>query len=108
VLFDADGNPFSDHIVDARDAARATALAIEATDVTGEAINVCGPAAFRYVDLSPRVAEALGRPLAEIQLPTFHAYSLDTKKAERLLRFRGSFDASAMVADALNAQERAP
>jgi len=108
VLFDADGNPFSDHIVDARDAARATALAIEATDLTGEAINVCGPAAFRYVDLSPRVAEALERPLAEIQLPSFHAYSFATKKAERLLRFRGSFEASAMVGEALSALGRVP
>lgn len=107
VLFDADRNAFSDHIVDARDAARATALAIEATAVAGEAINVCGPAAFRYVDMSPRVAEALGRPLADTQLPTFHAYSLDTEKAERLLGFRGSFDVSAMVEEALAARERA-
>lgn len=107
VLFDGEGNAFSDHIVDARDAARATALAIEATAVTGEAINVCGTAAFRYVDVSPRVAEGLGRPLAEIQLPTFHAYSLDTQKAERLLGFRGSFDVLAMVEGALAVRERA-
>jgi nucleoside-diphosphate-sugar epimerase len=106
VLFDGDGNPFSDHIVDARDAARATALAVEASDVTGEAINICGPAAFRYIDVSRRVAEALGRPLAEIKLPTFHAYSLDTSKAERLLGFRGSFDISTMLDEALAAEER--
>jgi nucleoside-diphosphate-sugar epimerase len=107
VLFDGEGNAFSDHIVDARDAARATALAAEASGVTGEAINICGSAAFRYVDVSPRVAEALGRPLAEIQLPTFHSYSLDTQKAERLLGFRGSFDLSAMVQEALSAREQA-
>jgi nucleoside-diphosphate-sugar epimerase len=107
VLFDGEGNAFSDHIVDARDAARATVLATEASDVTGAAINICGPAAFRYVDVSPRVAEALGRPLAEIRLPTFHAYSLDTQKAERLLGFRGSLDVSAMVEEALAARERA-
>jgi nucleoside-diphosphate-sugar epimerase len=108
VLFDADDNPFSDHIVDARDAARATARAIEAADVSGEAINVCGPEAFRYLDVSPAVAEVLGRPLAEIRLPTFHAYSLDTRKAERLLGYRGSFDVSMMVEEALAAREWAP
>jgi nucleoside-diphosphate-sugar epimerase len=105
VLSDGDGQPFSDHIVDARDAARATALAIEASNVSGEAINICGPAAFRYVDVAPRVAEALGRPLAEITLPTFHAYSISTEKAERLLRFRGSYDVSAMVDEALLGRE---
>ena len=107
LLFDADGNPFSDHIVDARDAARATALAIEAAGLSGEAINVCGPAAFCYLDVSPGVSEALGRPLVEIRLPTFHAYSLDTRKAERLLGYRGSFDVSMMVEEALAARERA-
>ena len=107
VLYDGDRNPFSEHVVDARDAARATALAVEATSVRSEAINVCGPAAFRYVDLSPRVAEALGRPLAQIQLPTFHAYSISTEKAERLLGFRASLDVSAMVEEALAARERA-
>lgn len=108
VLFDADGKAFSDHIVDARDAARATALAVEAVDLSQDTINVCGPAAFAYVDLAPRVAEALGRPLAEVHLPTFHAYSLNTEKAERLLGFRGSFEASAMVEEALETQVRAP
>jgi nucleoside-diphosphate-sugar epimerase len=108
VLFDADGKAFSDHIVDARDAALATALAVQATDLSGETINVCGPAAFSYVDLAPRVAEALARPLAEIHLPTFHAYSLDTEKAERLLGFRGSFAASDMVEEALEAKVLAP
>ena len=107
VLFDADGNAFSDHIVDARDAARAAALALEAEAVRGEALNVCGPEAFRYVDLSPRVADALKRPLTEIRLPSFHAYSLDTKKAERLLGYRASFDASAMVEQAIAVRERA-
>jgi nucleoside-diphosphate-sugar epimerase len=105
VLFDGDGNFFSDHIVDARDAARATALAVEASELSEEAINICGPAAFRYVDISPRVAEALGRPLAQIKLPTFRAYSLDTSKAERLLGFRGSFDISAMLDEALALRE---
>ena len=107
VLFDGESKAFSDHIVDARDAARATALAIEASNITREVINVCGPAAFRYADVSPRVAEALGRPLAEIHLPTFHAYSLDTQRAELLLGFRGSRDISTMVEEALAARERA-
>jgi UDP-glucose 4-epimerase len=101
VLYDADGNPFSDHVVDARDAARATAMAVEEAPVSGEVINICGPAAFRYVDVSPRVADALGRPSVEIQLPAFHAYALSTDKAERLLGFRGSFDILAMVDEAL-------
>lgn len=101
VLVDGKGEPFTDHIVDARDAARATALAVERAELTGEAINVCGPAAFRYVDQSPAVAHALGRPLAEVQLENFHAYALDIEKADRLLGFKSRFDISSMLSEAI-------
>ena len=101
LLFDGDGRPFSDHIVDARDAARATALALEHGDLSGEAINICGPTAFRYIDQSPAVAQALGRPLVEVFLEHVHAYALDISKAERLLGFQPQIDVSSMLREAI-------
>ena len=50
VLFEEDGTtPFTDHIVDARDVARATALAVTVPEASGEVINVGGPGPFSYV-----------------------------------------------------------
>ena len=100
-LFDEDGKPFSDHIIDARDAARATALALAQTGWSCEAVNICGPAPFRYVDHSPHVARALGRPLVELELDGFHAYALDTTKAEQLLGFRADYDLTAMIRETI-------
>jgi UDP-glucose 4-epimerase len=96
-LFDNDGKPFSDHVIDARDAARATALALAQTHWPCEAVNICGPAPFRYVDHSPHVARALGRPLVELKLENFHAYSLDTTRAQELLGFKADYDLTAMI-----------
>jgi UDP-glucose 4-epimerase len=97
VLYEEDGTPFSEHIVDARDCARAVALATSADQASGEAINICARQAFRYVDVSPRVAAALDRPLADLRLEGFRGYSFAVEKAEQLLGFRASYDVDAML-----------
>jgi nucleoside-diphosphate-sugar epimerase len=102
VLYEEDGTPFADHIVDARDCARAAALAAVAPQTAGETINVCGPSSFRYVDVSPRLAEALNRPLADLPLKDFHGYSFATTKAEELLGFQARYDVEAMLDGALS------
>ena len=88
VLYEEDSTtPFTDHIVDARDVARATVLALTAPAASGEKINVGGPAPFSYVEYSPIVAERLGRTLQDVALPSFHAYSYDISKARSILGF---------------------
>ena len=105
VLFAENGQPFSDHVIDARDAARATILAIEAERDGCEALNICGPQAFRYTDVSPRVAEALGRRTVDLTLASFHPYAIDTSKAEREIGFLAGSDVDAMLDEALCAPE---
>jgi UDP-glucose 4-epimerase len=97
VLYEEDGTPFTEHIVDARDCARAVALATRADRASGETINICAPVPFRYVDVSPRVAAALDRPLADLSLESFHGYSFSVDKAEELLGFRAGYDVNAML-----------
>jgi len=98
VLYEEDGKtPFTDHIVDARDVARATLLAVSAPKASGEAINIGGPGPFSYVDYSPRVAERLDRPLQDVALPGFHAYSYGISKARSILGFEPSHDIDDML-----------
>jgi nucleoside-diphosphate-sugar epimerase len=98
VLYEEDGKtPFTDHIVDARDVARATALAVSAPEATGERINIGGPGPFSYVDYSPLVAGRLGRPLEDVALPNFHAYSYDISKARAVLGFEPKHDIGDML-----------
>jgi nucleoside-diphosphate-sugar epimerase len=104
VLFAEDGQPFSDHVIDAHDAARATILAIEAERDGCEVLNICGPRAFCYIDVSPRVAEALARSTVDLTLASFHPYAIDTSKAEREMGFRAASDIDAMLDAALPAR----
>jgi len=101
VLFAQEGEPFSDHVIDARDAARATILAIEAERDGCETLNICGPKAFRYTEVAPRVAEALGRRTVDLTLASFHPYAIDTSKAEREIGFRAEFDIDSMLDEEL-------
>jgi nucleoside-diphosphate-sugar epimerase len=101
VLFADAGEPFSDHVIDARDAARATMLAIAARVDDNPTLNICGPKSFRYVDVAPRVAKALGRRTVDLTLMGFHPYTIDTARAERALSFRAEYDIDAMLDEAL-------
>ena len=107
VLFADTGEPFSDHVIDARDAAHATMLAIDATVNDNLTLNICGPNSFRYVDVAPRVAKALGRQTVDLTLNGFHPYSIDTARAERALGFRAVYDIDAMLDEALRERDEA-
>lgn len=100
IILEADGSPFSDHVADARDVAAACALAIEAP-ISGEVFNVCGPAPFRYIELSPLVAGRLGRRTVELPLTDFHAYEFDGSKARRMLGFEPRHSIRDMLDEAL-------
>jgi nucleoside-diphosphate-sugar epimerase len=101
ILYGESGQPFSDHVIDARDAARATILAIEARPRDCETLNICGPRPFRYTDVAPRVAEALARQTVDLSLKSFYPYAIDTSRAERHLGFRAQYDVDAMLDEAL-------
>ena len=102
VILEEDGSPFSEHVVDSRDAARACLLAIN-SKVSGEIFNVCGPDSFKYVDVSSSVAEKLGRTLVEVPLPDFHSYTFDISKAQKLLNFTPEHSIQSVLAEAFAA-----
>lgn len=106
VLRGESGVPFTDHVVDARDAAAAAILAAQADRTGCSVLNVCGPAAFRYDEIAPRVASMLGRETAEIDLPSFQPYSIDGGRALEELRFRPHHDIESMIEEALPAASR--
>jgi len=101
VLLEEDGTPFTDHIVDARDVARATALAAVAEDAPGNVLNICSSAEFRYTDVSPTVAGRTNRPLEELRLASFHRYSFDTSRASAVLGFAPEHTVDSMLEEAL-------
>jgi UDP-glucose 4-epimerase len=103
VLYTENGEPFSDHLIDARDAARATILAIEKETKGCEVMNICGPKAFHYTEVAPRVAEALGRRTVDLTLPSFRPYAIDTSKAARDIGFHAEYDIDKMLDEALDA-----
>ncbi len=102
VIFAENGEPFSEHVIDARDAARATLLALEAESNGCQALNVCGPRAFRYTEVAPRVAEILGRPTVDLTLASFRPYAIDTSKAARVLGFHAQDAIETMLDEAFN------
>lgn len=99
VVLEGDGSPFSDHIVDPRDAAVACLLAIRRMP-SGDTFNICGPEPFRYLDYSPGIAERLGLELVELPLVNFHSYAFDGSKARERLNFVAQHNLDAVLSEA--------
>lgn len=83
-----DGSPFTEHICDARDAAQAVLGAVRSETAPGHAINVAGPAPFRYSDVAPPLARRMNREAVAGRCAGIHSYSLDIGKARRLLGYQ--------------------
>ncbi len=63
------GQPFSEHICDVRDAVEGILLALEQPGAAGQTFNIAGPAPFTYDQVSPWLAQRLGRLSGTRQLP---------------------------------------
>jgi nucleoside-diphosphate-sugar epimerase len=83
-----DGTPFTEHICDSRDAADAVLGALSSDTAPGHSINVAGPAAFRYTDVSHHLAKLLNREVATGRCAGIHSYSVSIEKARHLLGFK--------------------
>jgi nucleoside-diphosphate-sugar epimerase len=101
ILVDDDGKEFTEHILDARDAALATALAATKKDLGGRVFNIAASSPFSYSSVSPHVAEELGVDTVEIKLPSFCRYALDTSAATADLDFLPKHDIYSMLAEVL-------
>ena len=102
VLRDEEGRPYRKHVADVRDIVQGCRLAMSAGDVSGETIQLAGPAPFSWDEAVNHLSERLGIPYVETRLkgdPTF--YEFDLSKARKLLGFKPAYDIRRMIDDAL-------
>lgn len=96
-----DGSPFMEHLCDVRDAADAVVLALQQGGAPGRAFNIAGPEAFRYSDISPRLASQLGARAVAARCRGIHSYSLDISQAQAALGYQPRFRVLDSLQDAL-------
>mgnify|MGYP001544972429 CR=1 FL=1 len=82
-----DGTPFMEHICDTRDAAAAVLAALTSVNASGHAINIAGPAPFRYTEASTYLARLMNRNAVTGRCAGIHSYSVSLEKARHLLGF---------------------
>ncbi|MDQ2946677.1 MAG: NAD(P)-dependent oxidoreductase, partial [Acidobacteriota bacterium] len=95
-----DGTPFTEHTCDVRDAAQAVLGALRSDTAPGHAINVAGPASFRYVDVAPQVARRMNGEAVQARCAGIHSYVINIEKARRLLDFRPRYKVEDSLEDA--------
>ncbi len=103
IPLEEDGEPFTEHVCDVRDAAEAVLLAIESEAAPGQAFNVAGPESFRYTEVGPRLASKTGLREVEARCRGIHSYSLSIDKARRLLGYRPRYKVMDSIEEALAA-----
>ncbi|MFN7997987.1 MAG: NAD(P)-dependent oxidoreductase [Bryobacteraceae bacterium] len=98
-----DGQPFTEHVCDVRDAAEAVALALESDAAPGQAFNVAGPAAFRYTEVGPALASKNGFEVVQARCRGIHSYELSLQKSRALLGYRPRYAVMDSLEEALAA-----
>jgi UDP-glucose 4-epimerase len=96
-----DGSPFTEHVCDVRDAAKAVVLALESDAAPGEAFNIAGPEPFRYMDTGAELASATGMRTIAARCRGIHSYALSIEKARAMLGYRPQFKVMKSLQDAL-------
>jgi UDP-glucose 4-epimerase len=102
-----DGSPFTEHVCDVRDAAKAVLLALESDAAIGESFNIAGPAAFRYADPGADLARITGMRTITGRCRGIHSYALSIEKAQRLLGYRPQFKVMNSLQNALDNRKEA-
>jgi UDP-glucose 4-epimerase len=102
-----DGSPFTEHVCDVRDAAKAVLLALESDAAIGEAFNIAGPAAFRYAETGADLARIIGTRTITGRCRGIHSYALSIAKAQRLLGYQPQFKVMNSLQDALDKRKEA-
>lgn len=96
------GHPFTEHICDVRDAAEGIILALEQTGAMGQTFNIAGPAPFSYDQLSPWLAERLGRKSVPGLCRGIHSYEVSIAKARGILGYQPKYSVYESLEDALS------
>lgn len=99
------GRPFTEHICDVRDAAEGIVLALEQPGAAGQVFNIAGPAPFSYDQVSPWLAERLGRKSIPGLCRGIHSYEVSIAKARGILGYQPKYSVYESLEDALARRE---
>lgn len=91
IVLEENGNPMVEHVVDARDAAQGTFLAIDRESAANQAFNIAGPAPWTYSSVSPVVARRLNRATAAGRCRGLYSYELNIHRAKAMLGYQPAF-----------------
>jgi UDP-glucose 4-epimerase len=99
---ESSGLPFTEHICDVRDAAEGILLALEQPGAAGQTFNIAGPAPFTYDQVSPWLANRLGRKPVPGNCRGIHSYEVSIAKARGILGYRPKYSVYESLEDALS------
>jgi UDP-glucose 4-epimerase len=101
VLTGPDGEPWSIHLTDVRDAISGTVLAVETTDVRNQAFNIVGPRTTTFEEGAGVAAKQFGVDIVRTELPIRLAFELSTAKAQEMLGYTPKWDFGSIIESAM-------
>ncbi len=101
---DAEGRPWSQQVVDARDVAEICAVSVEHPAAEGEAFNVSGPGPVLFAEASGLISFLTSQTIAQIPLPVRWIFDLSNAKARSVLGFQPQWSVPLMIRSALHFQ----
>lgn len=87
IVLEESGKPMVEHVVDSRDAALGTFLAIDRESAAGQAFNIAGPAPWTYSQIGPMVAARIRKETAPGRCRRLYSYELNTQRARSMLGY---------------------
>ncbi len=93
----ADGVPYSRHIVHIDDVVQAFGLILGNPAAVGQSFNVAAPSAFNYRPATEYLSERTGVPTIDVPTPGYHSFEIDVNKARSVLGYRPENDIVTMI-----------
>jgi nucleoside-diphosphate-sugar epimerase len=101
ILTNADGVPYSRHLVHLDDVMQAADLMIGNPAAVGQDFNIAGPAVFNYRPAAEYLSEKTGTPTLELVCAGYHSFEINIAKARAILGYSPQNDIFTMIDRAL-------
>jgi len=102
-----DGRPVVRHVVGLNDVVAAFLLAMENPASAGETFNIAAPAPFAYDEAAEYLSRKTSLPTMRIKVPEAHDFTIDIRKARKVLGYRPQYDIFRIIDDALAYRSKA-
>jgi UDP-glucose 4-epimerase len=102
---ESNGRPFTEHVCDVRDAVEGILLALEKPAAEGQTFNIAGPSPFTYDEVSPWLAQRLGRRPVPGNCRGIHSYEVSIAKARGILGYQPKYSVYESLEDALSQRQ---